>query len=113
MVAASPSHVQGEEPEVQDVLRRYTRVETSWHKMDGGITELFKRSKPWVDFTDRFDEFCVWISRLEKKVQNGEREVDEMAEVDGGDLSDKIVLFKVGYGYTRDRCKCIYLYECS
>lgn len=95
LVASSPRHTSGEEVEVKEVLTQFTRVQTLWHRIMSSVDELIGCSKPWAEFTDRLDEFCVWIQRLEKKVQNGEDEVAAMAEVEGGDLSDRIVLFKV------------------
>ena len=37
----------------------------------------------------------MWIKRLERKVEEAEQEVGNMAEEDDGELSGTIVLFKV------------------
>ena len=95
MVATSANHIQGLGSEVKEVKEHFNRVESLWHRIISGVNELTERSKPWVEFTDKFDSFCVWIERLERKVREAEQEVDNMAEEEGGDLSDKIVLFKV------------------
>ena len=95
MVATSVYHIQGQGSEVKEVKEHFNRVELLWHSIIAGVNELTECLKPWVEFTDKFDSFCVWIERLERNVREAEQEVDNMAEEEGGDLSDKIVLFKV------------------
>ena len=95
MVATSVYHIQGQGSEVKEVKEHFNRVELLWHRIIAGVNELTECLKPWVEFTDKFDSFCVWIERLERNVREAEQEVDNMAEEEGGDLSDKIVLFKV------------------
>jgi len=106
MVATSVNHTQGQGSEVKAVKERFDRLESAWHRIIAEVDELAECSKPWVEFTDKFDSFCVWIERLERKVREGEQEVDNMAEEEGGDLSDKIVLFKVSW------CAHIDLHTC-
>ena len=88
--------VQGQGSEVKEVKEHFNRVESLWQRIIAGMNKLMERSKPWVEFTKKFDSFCVSIERLERKVREAEA-VDNMAEEEGGDLSEKIVLFKVNY----------------
>ena len=97
MVATSANHIKGQDSEVKEVKEHFNRVVSLWHRIIAGVNELTERSKSWVEFTDKFDSFCVWIERLERKIREVEQEVDNMAEEEGGNLSDKIVLFKVNY----------------
>ena len=97
MVATSAYHIKGQDSEVKEVKEHFNRVVSLWHRIIAGVNELTERSKSWVEFTDKFDSFCVWIERLERKIREVEQEVDNMAEEEGGNLSDKIVLFKVNY----------------
>ena len=97
MVATSANHIKGQGSEVKEVKEHFNRVESLWHRIIAGVNELTERSKLWVEFKDKFDSFCVWIERLERKVREVEQKVDNMAEEEGGNLSDKIVLCKVNY----------------
>ena len=56
---------------------------------------LLKRSKPWKDLTDRFDELSVTVDRVEGLVERDEQTIAQLDEAEGGDLSDLIVNFKV------------------
>lgn len=95
LVNSSHNHTQGENPEVQCVLKRFTSLQVTWDKVVDRIKELGDQSKPWVNLTDGADELCVCLGRLEQKVSEGEDDVEHMGEEEGGDLSDKIVEFKV------------------
>ena len=97
MVATSANHIKGQGSEVKEVKEHFNRVESLWHRIIAGVNELTERSNLWVEFKDKFDSFCVWIERLERKVREVEQKVDNMAEEEGGNLSDKIVLCKVNY----------------
>ena len=72
MVATSANHIQGQGSEVKEVKEHFNRVE-SWHKIIAGVNELTECSKPWVEFMDKFNSFCVWIERLERKVREAEQ----------------------------------------
>ena len=97
LVNSSHNHTQGEAPEVQEVLKRYSSLEERWHKMEERVKEMCEKSKPWLELTEQFDELCVFVEGLERKVKEGEEKVNNMKEEDGGDLSDRIVEFKVRF----------------
>ena len=66
MVATSANHIQGQGLEVREVKEHINRVESLWHMIIAGMNEVMECSKLWVKFTDMFDNFCVWIERLER-----------------------------------------------
>ena len=75
----------------------FNRVELLWHRIIACENELTECSKMWVEYMNKFDSFCVWIERLKRKVREAEQEVDNMAEKEDGDLSDKIILLGLNY----------------
>ena len=95
LVNPSHGHTQGESPEVQFIIKRYTSLEMAWQKLVDNIKKLCEQSKPWVELIDRSDELCACLERLEMKVTGSEMDVEQMEVEEGGDLSDKIVMFKV------------------
>jgi hypothetical protein len=100
---SAPRHTQGEEPEVQDVLKRYEDLKKSWTSATEEISGLVSRSKPWKELTDRFDELYSAVERVGGLVDADERTSEELDEAEGGGLSDLIVNFKVGYRGTGAR----------
>lgn len=80
---------------MQDILRRYSNLQTAWTTATGEISGLVARSKPWKELTDRFDELCSRVEDVEGLVETDEGSVEELEEADGGGLSDFILNFKV------------------
>lgn len=98
---SSPRHTQGEEPEVQDVLKRYNNLKKAWTMTTEEIAALVTRSKPWKKLTEQFDELCSGVDRVEGLVDADESSIEELDEAEGGGLSDLIVNFKVREGGRR------------
>lgn len=92
---SAPKHTEGEEQEVQDVLKKYTVLQDMWTTAVDTMDALLKRSKPWKDLTDGFDELSTTVDRVESLVESNEQSVAQLDEAEGGDLSDLIVNFKV------------------
>ena len=95
---STPRHTQGEEPEVQDVLKRYSDLNRIWTTALEGVESLLKRSKPWAELTDRFDELCRNVKGAESSAAEDEHSMEQLDEAEGGALSDFIVNFKVSGG---------------
>ena len=92
---SAPQHTTGDEPEVQDVLKKFTALKNAWTRIENGVKELFERSKPWKNLTDLFEELSCWLDELTDQVDQDEADIAGIDEAGGGDLSDKIVNFKV------------------
>ena len=95
---SAPRHTQGEEPEVEEVLKRYNEMRKAWTSATEEIADLEARSKPWKELTDRFDELCSSVERVEGLVDADENSIETLDEAEGGGLSDFIVNFKVHGG---------------
>ena len=80
---------------MQDILEKYTALEKAWHSLIQDVELLHEISEPWKNLVDRFDDLDVWLDELERQMNQDERDIEEMDEAEGGDLSDKIVNFKV------------------
>ncbi len=100
MVDSSPLHITGDEPEVQNILRKFTSLKRSWNHLQESIEELSRASEPWVKLTDLFDELSYWLGDLERQVEEEEDTIATIDDEEGGDLSDKIVNFKVGDSFS-------------
>ena len=98
---SAPIHTQGEEPEVQDILKRYSDLNRIWTTALEGVESLLERSKPWAELTDRFDELCRNVEGAESSVLDDEHSMEQLDETEGGALSDFIVNFKVSGGVVR------------
>ena len=92
---STPRHTQGEEPEVEDVLKRYNETRKTWNSATEKIADLEARSNLWKELTDQFDELCSSVERVEGSVDADENSIETLDEAEGGGLSDLIVNFKV------------------
>lgn len=92
---SAPKHTEGEEPEVQDVLRKYTALKASWTSLNEVVKELQNASKPWSELTDTFDELHRCMEELDRLVEQEEQVVEDLDEAEGKGLLDTIVNFKV------------------
>ncbi len=88
-------HTEGEEPEVQDVLKKYTVLKDAWKSISEEVKGLLSASKPWNELTDRFEELHCCIGELEGLVEWEEQVTRDLNEAEGKDLLDAIVNFKV------------------
>lgn len=79
---------------MQEVQQQYASLAASWTNLSDEVAQLLKASKPWKELSDRFDQLSCFVEELAGLVE--EEEEEGLDETEGGDLSDRIVRFKVG-----------------
>lgn len=92
---SAPRHTVGEDPEVQDILKKYTVLDESWSSLSLEVKGLFESAKPWRAQTDLFDELSCWLEELGGVVESDEVLIQQLDEAEGASLSDILVNFKV------------------
>ena len=94
---SAPRHTEseGEEPEVQDVLKQYTVLKDAWNSINKEVKGLLATARPWSELTDRFDELHCCMGEVEGLLEQEEQVLRDLDEAEGKDLLEAIVNFKV------------------
>ena len=79
---------------LQEMNKKFSRVEENWSALNEGVESLVVAVAPWKKLTDGFDELQDWFDRFRERVRRDLSDL-EQEDDDSANMSDYIVTLKV------------------